>query len=874
MSDARIVSVGVEEEFHILDLTTRQLVPRAEEILARLDKNSFSPELLKSVVETNSAPTADLLALRANLLDLRRQLAHVAGELGLGPAASGTVPILDIDALDVSRDDRYEQMTEDYQIVAREQLICGAQVHVDVADRDLAMAVVAWTAPWLPMLLALSASSPYWMGADSGYASMRTLVWQRWPTAGVAGSFRTAAEYDQLIADLIKSGVISDPGMVYFDVRPSAHLPTVELRICDACPDVDNVILIAGLFRALVCRAIEEIESGKQAPPPRAELLRAATWRAARSGLEGDLVDILGAGPVPARAMLRRLLEEVRPQLERFDDWELVDNLAEQAAGRGSSAQRQRRAFARRGLLTDVADLILAETRDVPPAGAAIGVAPAVSAPDQIAPTLLERYQPTGFDEIVDAHVAVRPQYRAVMRTLERLGPDTLDERVGARKAEQADRGIMFKVEGDAASRPFPFDIVPRIVAAEDWATLSVGLGQRVRALEAFLRDIYGERAAVADGIIPDWVVSDAPGLRHGGRAVGDETIRITTAGIDLVRGGDGHWLVLEDNLRVPSGVAYAIEGRRLAESVLPELGPPSGILRLDGVPALLHDALLAAAPPAVAGREPEVAVLTGGPGDSAYFEHVLLAEEMGVPLVEPASLIVDDDGVHRLDEGPSASGNAAGTGGKGGKNRRVDVLYRRIDEDELFAAPGADGAPLGPALLRATRAGLVTVANALGNGVGDDKVVYAYVPRMVTYYLGEQPVLDDVPTYVCGDPEQCEHVLAHLDELVVKPVDGFGGSDVVIGPHAEPYQLTEARERILAEPRGWIGQEVVALSTHPTWHHSELVPCAVDLRAFVYAGTEPVVVPAALSRVAPPGSLIVNSSQGGGSKDTWIPRR
>ncbi|CAI7980033.1 putative glutamate--cysteine ligase 2-2 [Frankia sp. Hr75.2] len=864
MSDARIAAVGVEEEFHILDLATRQLVPRAEEILRGLPDDQFSPELLRSVVETNSRPCTDLSDLRTDLLDLRRRLAAVAEPLGLGPAAAGTVPIVDMSVLDVSRDARYIQMTEEYQLLAREQLICGAQVHVDVADRDLAMAVTAWVAPWLPMLLALSASSPFWRGADSGYASMRTMVWQRWPTAGVAGPFRTAAEYDQLVADLVKSGVISDPGMVYFDVRPSAHLPTVELRICDACPDVDNVILIAGLFRALVCRAIEAVEAGAPAPPPRAELLRAATWRAARSGIEGDLVDLSGTGSMPAEELLRRLLTEVRPDLEKVGDWDLVRDLAEAAVGRGSAASRQRRAFARRGLLTDVADLVLAETRDSPASAVhPPGTVPSAGAGAAL-PPLLDRYQPSGFDEVIAEGGGVRPHYRGVVRTLDRLGPAVLAERGEAMQAEQIERGVVFRVNGESERRPFPFDLVPRVVTAGDWERLQAGLTQRVRALEAFLRDTYSERAAVADGVIPAWLVNDSPGLRHSGRVLsGDGSprsggVRVTVAGIDLVRGADGKWLVLEDNLRVPSGIAYAIEGRRLTRSALPELNPPGAILGVDAVPALLHEALVAAAPPAVRG-EPAVAVLTVGEEDSAYYEHTFLAEEMGVPLLTPADILVDDDVLYAVD---------------GGRRRRIDVLYRRVDEDELTGLPGADGLPLGPGLLRAVRAGTLALANALGNGVADDKVVYAYVSRMITYYLGEQPLLDDVPTYVCGDQEQCAHVLEHLEQLVVKPVDGYGGSGVVIGPQAEPFELTEVRERILADPRGWIGQEMVALSTHPTWVDGELQPCAVDLRAFVYAGRETAVVaPAALSRVAPPGSLIVNSSRGGGSKDTWLLR-
>ncbi|ONH37357.1 MULTISPECIES: glutamate--cysteine ligase [Protofrankia] len=371
MGDARIATVGVEEEFHILDLASRRLVPRAPAILERVAKECFTAELLTSVVESNSRPCTDLADLRGSLLQLRRELV-VAGEpLGLGPASAGTVPLVDRDAPGISRYPRYQRMLADYQLLAREQAICGAQVHVEVADRELAIAVAARVAPWLPTLLAVSASSPYWQGADSGYASVRTLVWQRWPTAGVTGPFRTAAEYDQVVADLITSGVISDPGMVYFDVRPSAHLPTVELRVCDACPDVDTVILVAGLFRALVRRAALAVGTGAPAPPWRTELLRAATWRAARSGIEGDLVDVAAAVPVPARDLLYRLVDEVRAELEHAGDWELIHDLARRAVGRGSAAARQRRAFARRGRLTDVADLILAETRQAADAVAA-----------------------------------------------------------------------------------------------------------------------------------------------------------------------------------------------------------------------------------------------------------------------------------------------------------------------------------------------------------------------------------------------------------------------------------------------------------------------------------------------------------------------
>ncbi|MEV4299285.1 carboxylate-amine ligase [Microbispora rosea] len=368
---ARGMAVGVEEEFHVVDLGTRQLVPRAGLLLQQLPPDRFTQELHRSVVEANTRPCTGLEDLSRELTGLRTDAVAAADGLGLGIVAAGTVPLVDPETMKISPDPRYEQMLADYQALAREQLICGTQVHAEVRDRDLAVAVTHRLAPWLPPLLAVSCSSPYWMGADTGYASFRSMVWQRWPTAGPAARFESAEEYDAMVDELIRSGVISDPGMLYFDVRPSAHVPTVELRLCDACPRVDDIVLIAGLFRALVSRELDALAAGGPRSAAeesvRTELVRAASWRAARSGLEGELVDPVEGVPRPARTVVGRMVEGLRPQLEESGDWALVSWLASRALADGGSAARQREAFRRGGRLTDVVDLLLAETRS--PAG-------------------------------------------------------------------------------------------------------------------------------------------------------------------------------------------------------------------------------------------------------------------------------------------------------------------------------------------------------------------------------------------------------------------------------------------------------------------------------------------------------------------------
>jgi carboxylate-amine ligase len=353
----------VEEEFHVLEVESGLLVPRADPVLRRLPRRTFTTELHQSTVESNSEVHTSLDGLYADLAGTRRRLDAVASSLGLAVMAAGTAPLAHADCAHPTPDARYHHMVEEYRRVADEQLICGAQVHVDIPDRDTAVRVMCAVSPWLPPLLAISASSPFWQGSDTGYASWRTMVWQRWPTAGPAGCFPNAAEYDTAVRDLVRAGIISDAGMIYYDVRPSAHLPTLELRICDACPRAETVVLIAGLFRALVTEACERLRTGDApACEGRHEWLRGASWRAARSGLEGTLVDPETRLEASAAQVVRKLLDRLRPALEAHGDWQTVQALTDAALADGSAARRLRRVAQEEDLLACV-DMLIAETR-------------------------------------------------------------------------------------------------------------------------------------------------------------------------------------------------------------------------------------------------------------------------------------------------------------------------------------------------------------------------------------------------------------------------------------------------------------------------------------------------------------------------------
>jgi uncharacterized circularly permuted ATP-grasp superfamily protein len=460
------------------------------------------------------------------------------------------------------------------------------------------------------------------------------------------------------------------------------------------------------------------------------------------------------------------------------------------------------------------------------------------------------------WDEMFTAPAQPRPAYQALYEALESLSAADLDERCAARDRSFRDQGITFSLSGE--ERPFPLDLVPRIIPNDEWVTIEQGVTQRVRALEQFLADVYGPGEILNDRVVPRRLIATCTNYHRSAFGVRPPNgVRIHVAGIDLIRDTDGRYRVLEDNLRTPSGISYVVENRRTMARVFPELFTSHRIRPVAAYPARLLEALRASTPNTA--TDPTVVVLTPGVFNSAYFEHSFLARQMGVELVEGRDLLCRDGHVYmRTTEG----------------EQHIDVVYRRVDDDFLDPLHFRPDSLVGcPGVLNAARAGNVTIANAVGNGVGDDKLVYTYVPEMVRYYLGEEPILANVDTYRLDDPDQLMWVADHLDRLVLKPVDGSGGYGLIVGPAASDAQIARARESVLGSPRSWIAQPVMELSTAPTQIGDSLEPRHIDLRPFaINDGNSVWVVPGGLTRVAlKAGSLVVNSSQGGGSKDTWV---
>ncbi|HEX7272339.1 MAG TPA: circularly permuted type 2 ATP-grasp protein [Casimicrobiaceae bacterium] len=466
---------------------------------------------------------------------------------------------------------------------------------------------------------------------------------------------------------------------------------------------------------------------------------------------------------------------------------------------------------------------------------------------------------PAAYDEMSSPEGGVRPHYQAFSDWLKRTPGDKI-----AQKREEAERafhrvGITFAVYGDedGTERLIPFDIVPRIIPAAEWRLLERGLKQRVHALNLFLSDIYGEQKILKSGVVPAERVLGNIQYRREMRGVRvPANIYAHIAGVDIVRAGAGEYYVLEDNLRVPSGVSYMLENRKMMMRLFPELFATQAIKPVDHYPDLLLENLRAVAP---AGEEtPEVALLTPGAYNSAYFEHAFLAQQMGVELVEGQDLFVQNDTLYmRTTRGP----------------RRVHVLYRRVDDDFLDPMAFRPDSMLGvPGLFAAYRAGRVTLANAIGTGVADDKSIYPFVPEMIRFYLAEEAILKNVPTWQLRLEDDLRYCLDHLTELVVKEVHGAGGYGMLVGPAATLAEREAFRGRIVANPDRYIAQPTLALSTCPTFVASGLAPRHIDLRPYVLSGEEINLVPGGLTRVAlREGSLVVNSSQGGGTKDTWV---
>ncbi|MEO1002167.1 MAG: circularly permuted type 2 ATP-grasp protein [Cyanobacteria bacterium J06638_7] len=469
-------------------------------------------------------------------------------------------------------------------------------------------------------------------------------------------------------------------------------------------------------------------------------------------------------------------------------------------------------------------------------------------------------YRPSrGYDEYFSAFDEPRNALRPLLSSLGQLGLDELNRNHAAAGNLLKRLGATFRLNDSderGVERILPFDPLPRLISSGDWQRLERGLVQRLEAIDLFLADVYGEQRILSDGVLPREDIVTSQGWRPqllGFKPPLGKWCHIS--GLDLVRDGQGTWRVLEDNLRCPSGVAYFLENRRVMKRMFPSLFSGRTVQPIDDYPSHLLQSLRELAPWT---ETPNVVLLTPGVYNSAYFEHSYLAQQMGIQLVEGRDLVAQDDRVWLR----STTGLEL-----------VDVIYRRIDDDFLDPTVFRSDSVLGVAgLMAAYRAGRVAIANAPGTGVADDKLIYAHVPRMIRYYLAEEPIIENVPTYICSRPDDQAYVLAHLQELVVKAVAEAGGYGMLIGPHAGPEQIGEFAEKIKARPRNYIAQPTLELSTVPSLSEGELFPCHVDLRPYVLRGKGAWVSPGGLTRVAlRRGSLVVNSSQGGGCKDTWI---
>ncbi|MGB8699599.1 MAG: circularly permuted type 2 ATP-grasp protein [Thermosynechococcaceae cyanobacterium] len=468
--------------------------------------------------------------------------------------------------------------------------------------------------------------------------------------------------------------------------------------------------------------------------------------------------------------------------------------------------------------------------------------------------------EPDGFyDELFIAKNQPRPEGQPLVDRIHSLPPGELLQRQDAAQKAMYKLGATFNVYGqdEAEDRIFPFDVIPRIVTVQEWDYLERGLKQRIHALNLFIDDIYHDQKMVADGHIPLELIESAKGFLKPCIGLNPpKGVWCHITGTDLVRDRQGDWYVLEDNMRCPSGISYVLENRRVMKSTFPQVFAKMQIQPVDEYPSRLLETLLHLVPSHI--DRPTVAVLTPGIYNSAYFEHSFLAQQMGIELVEGQDLVVVDGYLQmRTTKGL----------------QRVDVVYRRIDDDFIDPMAFRPDSMLGvPGLMNVYKAGRVAIANALGTGVADDKVIYAYVPAMIRYYLGEEPILSNVPTYLCWEPRDMAYVLEHLEELVVKSANEAGGYGMLIGPHSTVEQRQDFAAKIQASPRNYIAQPTLCLSRVPTILGDRIEGCHVDLRPYILYGKDIYVHPGGLTRVAlKKGSLVVNSSQGGGSKDTWV---